>query len=401
MSYPGKWAREVHDKARVIHSQIAVLQQKASESGELAPQLEKIFCEPYFRLLEKLYNDELPWALAMDDSDIVLRLRGPAADETAPRVKLIADTFDEVRQQVQNIARALAGVAHSTAAKFAQDLDIGLSGFARGSIIIGLKVRGNEGAKQASLLDDSDPLLLATRQAVRLLGEVPRYISESGIDQRFNSLFDDPGLRDAILVAATQLAPTGQRGIDQIDFAVPDSPSRRESMTAKTRILLRQSLARPVKQSRSGSFQGVVRELDLDLKRFELRQMSAVPSLRCVYSNLSDQQARTLLDSLVEVSGFVELSSSGVPRLMQVESVRLVDDAPLQLELSAPLVSSALPLDSKTITLFRKRKGGDTWHFCKNCSQWPTDNYKEQSTKPTTGEFCNECRAKQKAGNCK
>ena len=51
--------------------------------------------------------------------------------------------------------------------------------------------------------------------------------------------------------------------------------------------------------------------------------------------------------------------------------------------------------------VYRKRKGSnDTWHFCTNCSNWPTSNYDESSTKPTTGELCNECKAKEKTGTC-
>ena len=49
---------------------------------------------------------------------------------------------------------------------------------------------------------------------------------------------------------------------------------------------------------------------------------------------------------------------------------------------------------------YRKKRGSDTWHFCSNCSGWPTFDYTEQGTKPTSGELCNECQAKQKAGNC-
>ncbi len=52
------------------------------------------------------------------------------------------------------------------------------------------------------------------------------------------------------------------------------------------------------------------------------------------------------------------------------------------------------------VLVCRKRKGQSTWHCCANCSTWPTDNYEEISSKPATGEFCNECRAKQDAGNC-
>ncbi len=53
------------------------------------------------------------------------------------------------------------------------------------------------------------------------------------------------------------------------------------------------------------------------------------------------------------------------------------------------------------MTTYRRRKGRDTWHWCKNCSNWPTSDYIERNTKPTYGELDNECRAKEKAGDCK
>jgi len=50
---------------------------------------------------------------------------------------------------------------------------------------------------------------------------------------------------------------------------------------------------------------------------------------------------------------------------------------------------------------YRKRNGTDTWHWCRNCSNWPTKDYVERQTKPTSGELCNECKAKEKAGTCR
>ena len=49
---------------------------------------------------------------------------------------------------------------------------------------------------------------------------------------------------------------------------------------------------------------------------------------------------------------------------------------------------------------YRKRKGSDTWHWCRNCSNWPRENYEVSRIKPTTGELDNECKAKEKAGSC-
>jgi hypothetical protein len=50
---------------------------------------------------------------------------------------------------------------------------------------------------------------------------------------------------------------------------------------------------------------------------------------------------------------------------------------------------------------YRKKRGSDVWHWCTNCSKWPTTDYDSRPTKPTTGELDNECRAKEKDGTCK
>ena len=50
---------------------------------------------------------------------------------------------------------------------------------------------------------------------------------------------------------------------------------------------------------------------------------------------------------------------------------------------------------------YRRRKGYDTWHWCRNCSNWPSTNFDEQSSKPTTDELCNECKAKDTVDICR
>jgi hypothetical protein len=49
---------------------------------------------------------------------------------------------------------------------------------------------------------------------------------------------------------------------------------------------------------------------------------------------------------------------------------------------------------------FRRPRGGETWHFCHNCSNWPVDEYEEQEAVPPSGE-CTECRSKWDSGACK
>ncbi len=58
---------------------------------------------------------------------------------------------------------------------------------------------------------------------------------------------------------------------------------------------------------------------------------------------------------------------------------------------------------------YRKLKDSDTWHWCRNCSNWPTGtagvDYDSQQVpsgrRPASGELDNECRAKEREDNCR
>ena len=49
---------------------------------------------------------------------------------------------------------------------------------------------------------------------------------------------------------------------------------------------------------------------------------------------------------------------------------------------------------------YRRKKGSDTWHWCKNCSKLPTSDYDTSYSKPSSGELCNECKSKEQSGTC-
>lgn len=52
------------------------------------------------------------------------------------------------------------------------------------------------------------------------------------------------------------------------------------------------------------------------------------------------------------------------------------------------------------MTTWVKGYGSDTWHWCKNCSNYPSSISQSQTSKPSSGELCNQCISKEKAGTC-
>jgi len=47
-----------------------------------------------------------------------------------------------------------------------------------------------------------------------------------------------------------------------------------------------------------------------------------------------------------------------------------------------------------------KGNATDTWHWCKNCSQYPKTIYTRQTTRPSY-DLCNQCKSKEKEKNCR
>jgi len=57
------------------------------------------------------------------------------------------------------------------------------------------------------------------------------------------------------------------------------------------------------------------------------------------------------------------------------------------------------------MTFYRKKAGTDTWHWCKNCSNWWEAGYVEENhagtERPKSVELCDERRGKERNKNRK
>jgi hypothetical protein len=51
--------------------------------------------------------------------------------------------------------------------------------------------------------------------------------------------------------------------------------------------------------------------------------------------------------------------------------------------------------------VYRKNSGHQTWHFCANCSHWPSEDFQEQPMPLASDELCNECKTLQQERNCR
>jgi hypothetical protein len=312
------WSSVLQRRAQLLHQQIAAMQRLVTESGGNEEMIESS-CASYYRLLDEIYEKEMPVARALDGSDLLLHLDGEGLQTESPRLSLVAGIMSDVRKQVGSMIKTLVS-SFSEAVDLPREIDFGLSSFAQGSLYLGFSLPA-PAAGQIALA--GDPLFNASRQALETLDAVTHHINEPDAYELIKREFADPKLRDAALSAVGQLAPSGRRGISSV--AISGRAMRQGPwpvLTPQTRQHIRAWLERPVLSNEVIELRGHVRAIDLDLRRFDLRRIDGgnLPDLRCIYPASFDLRAKKWLDAAVTVRGQVE-SYQGVARLLQIRAV--------------------------------------------------------------------------------
>jgi len=326
ISFPN-WSSVPRHRAQLLHQQIATMQRLVTESGGNEEMLTKS-CAVYYRLLDEIYEKEMPVARAMDNSDLLLHLDGEGLQTESPRLSLVTNIMGDVRKQVSAMIKTLVS-SFSETVDLPKEIDLGLTSLAHGSLYLGFSLPAPDPGYVALT---GDPLFNASRQALATLGAVTQHINEPNAYELIQREFADPKLRDAALSAVGQLAPSGRRGVSSVAIggrAMPQGAWR--TLTPQTRQQVRAWLEQPVLSTEVIELRGHIRAIDLDLRRFDLRRIDGgnLPDLRCIYPASLDVPAKKWLDATVTVRGQVE-TYQGVARLIQTQAVE--ETAPPQSE---------------------------------------------------------------------
>ena len=312
----------IHHRAAMVHAQIAAAWEKVrgqvSEEEFFGPK------NPYYALLDRLYREDFPLAQIMDTADLVLHAEGPSAQDAKPTLHAINWMVGNAEKQLRTFSRSLFELALRDAKRLGRAMDLRLTGFAPGSIYAGVSLEPPEADLHGP--GEEEPVFRVLREAIRKLPLIPTFVEDETISSGIYDAFPDPAQRDAGLLAAYHLAPTGKLGIHTLELFVPGDPPA--ELSQRERVVLREALKRPVlRTSRHGSFVGEVREIDLDKTRFHLRDVSGFGALRCILPEVTAEKARPLLGSRVRVEGEYDVDpSSGRPRLLVVSSITPLAD---------------------------------------------------------------------------
>lgn len=319
------WVTEVHSKAHILLGQIEHARRLAEQTGVDPDAVSRAL----YRKVDELYETEFPLAKAMDESDLVFHLEGPALRDHTPKLKLIEAIFSNIRQQVFSVAKAVAQLGDDANISD-RDVELSLSALAPGSLYIGIKAEPPERHDgQQHMLGADDAILCATREAMRSIRIISKHLDEDSLEAREE--VPDAKVRDAALVAVARLAPTTKSGIARVTIASSDEKRSEvgSPLTPKLRKELRHQLRQDKKTGPTQfSIRGDVRELDLDFRRFELRRITLDPavSVRCQLLPDAMVNLEKLAGRHVEVSGYGEEASSGIPRMLRVVRVTVFNE---------------------------------------------------------------------------
>lgn len=318
------WSEQIERRARLLHTEIAAWQSRAAELGVDPEQA----CAPFYEMLSAIYSEDFPLAKAKDNSDLLLHVEGRAV-EGSPRISLVSGLFNNVKTQVRDLTKAIAGIVPDVRVPI-EDVDLGLSGLAKGSLFVGFNVPlPRERENHENLLGAEDTLYKATKDALRIINTVSHTIEmgdEDAATRHVAEVVDDPKVRDAALVALRRIAPSGKKGVSRIGVTSAQENRRPAELTPEVRSQIGRMLLKPVAGKEELQLQGTIRGIDLDAKRFDLRWIvdHKWQDVRCVYTNVSGIEPRKLLDAQVVVRGLVERRSDEAPRLMAVETIEVL-----------------------------------------------------------------------------
>lgn len=318
------WVDGIHRQGLILIDQIILAKQAQAAQGLELHEL----IEGYQAKLRDLYAEQLALATLLDQSDLVFHAEGPSTREHAAVSGAVAWMCAEVERRLKQLGLAALGLTGDAAEAAGSDLKVLLNGLAPGSLYFGFSL-GSEHMMSApderDLLDPGEANALEIAKGiVRRLPVVPQFLSEHGIKSDIVDAIEDPMVRDAMLMTAFHLSPTGKRGIDAIEISSPGRSDGRSALTTRDRAVLRETaVRRPVmRSSHRGTFIGEFREVDLDARRFQLRHVGGgIGSLRCVMSELGAETARRFIGRGVRVAGNYERGIDGKPRLLAVESL--------------------------------------------------------------------------------
>jgi len=324
------WQYQTHLRARYLFEQMSEML-KSAPSEEAKEAFLSSADNFYLQKLNEIYTDDFQLAVLMDKSDLMFHAQGDAAHHNSPDLSAI----NWLTSKAQSCFRS---ISHSYLSKYLEEKEsktisknvhFRFNGYAPGSIYLGFSVEPIHSHGQLFDSNDAEDPTSNIRDLITNLSNIPKYIINGKVDKRaILEIIDDPAMRDTALRASYQLSPNGKNGIDELSIANHNRDTG--LFTQVTKRQFKEAIEDPLSSvSQFGSFEGEIRQIDLDKNRFELRNVPTIGTIRCLLPDSVD--GTKVIGEYCKVSGEYETNKNGRPSLLVVSDI--IVKTPLQQEL--------------------------------------------------------------------
>jgi hypothetical protein len=259
-------------------------------------------------------------------ADVWLDIEGQGIDAQSASSSLLASYLDVVRKGVQSIAEInLQGQAPTRRAKDLQEAcDLRLVALRQGSVRIGLRL-------PTDFEEGDHPILAESRRAASsALTEyldVAQWAAQIGDEQWLSERFPEPAKRKVLLGAVKSLAPGRRSTVDRVSLSGRRVPGVGPlTLTQGSNRHLKRALEHLV-EARHVSYEGVLREIDLDKRTFLIRQRQPQGSIvRCSFPESLLSRAKQALDRPVRVTGLARRTGRRGTVALDVEDLAVAGE---------------------------------------------------------------------------
>lgn len=314
------WQHQTHLKARYLFNQLEEMLKSAPNEEErnkfLATQ-DNI----YFRKLNELYTDDFQLSALIDNSDIIFHADGENIHHGQPSLSAVNHLTKLAITNFKKLAGSYLSkyLTEKEVSKTSHHVDFRFNGYAPGSVYMGFSVAPLDSKFDFYAADDY--VIPEIRKLITSLSLIPQYLNESKVNKyALNEIFSDPAMRDTALQVCYAISPNGNNGIDELE--ITNSDRDKGLYNQKTKRLFKDAISNPLAdKTKFGKFYGEIRQIDVDKKRFELRNVKGIGNIRCIKPG--NYPANKLIEEFVEVTGEYEEDKNGKPSLLRVTEIKI------------------------------------------------------------------------------
>ncbi|SDQ06995.1 hypothetical protein [Virgibacillus salinus] len=225
----------------------------------------------------------------IDRSDIVIRLQGPEIGFGNAPISVVSSILEEVRKGFQNLYSFKQGYRNLTKIPnyISKACDMSLTNVREGSLQIALQ----RPTEQLSLLDEKTDF----ERTAELYLTAASWAASHGSVDAIKKEIPDIELREMALKSVLRLIPNSSKKINRVHLY--GSLIKKDIFLTKiTRDYIIENLSKEIEEEVIYTFEGRVREVDLDKGSFRLRELKGEENINEIIGHISD----SLLDDLKE-----------------------------------------------------------------------------------------------------